>query len=77
MASKILVDIAHPAHFHFFFPAMEIWQSRGYELVLATRDKDITLDLLDNYGLPYTLLSRARPGMVALLRETENSHGHE
>jgi hypothetical protein len=66
MVHVILVDVTHPAHFHFFRPAMEIWQREGHELVVAARDKDITLQLLSSYGYPYACLSKARQGLLGL-----------
>jgi predicted glycosyltransferase len=66
---KVLVDITHPAYFHFFRPAMQIWQDQGYELTIAARDKDLTLPLLDHYSFEYALLSRAQKGMVRLALE--------
>ncbi len=66
---KLLVDITHPAYFHFFRPAMQIWQDQGYELTIAARDKDLTLSLLDHYGFEYVLLSRAQKGMGRLALE--------
>ena len=63
---KILVDVTHPAHFHFFRPAMQIWQEKGYELTVVARDKDVTLQLLDHYQFDYTVLSKARRGLVGL-----------
>lgn len=69
MAPRILVDITHPAHFHFFRPAMEKWQQKGYELIIGARAKDVTLQLLDSFGYEYTVLSQVRSGMVGLFVE--------
>ena len=69
MAPKILVDVTHPAHVHFFRPAMRIWQEKGYKLIVVARDKDVTLPLLDHYGFDYTVLSKARSGLSGLALE--------
>lgn len=69
MSGRILVDITHPAHFHFFRRAMEIWRQNGIELIVAARDKDLTLDLLESHGYDYALLSRARRGLAGLALE--------
>jgi uncharacterized protein len=66
MAKKIIVDISHPAHLHFFRPAIDIWQKKGNDLIIVARDKDITLKLLDEYGLKYICLSKARKGIFGL-----------
>lgn len=67
--SSILVDITHPAHFHFFRPAIEQWQERGYRVIIAAREKDVTTQLLDASGFTYFVLSRARRGVTGLARE--------
>jgi uncharacterized protein len=63
---RIAVDITHPAHFHFFKHAIADWQSRGHDILILSRDKDLTLDLLDEAGLKHHCLSRVRKGMVGL-----------
>ncbi|HVP24385.1 MAG TPA: DUF354 domain-containing protein [Methanomicrobiales archaeon] len=50
---KLLVDVAHPAHVHFFRGFIGEMQSRGHEILITARDKEVTLALLDKYGLPY------------------------
>jgi predicted glycosyltransferase len=72
---KILVDITHPGHVHFFRPAMKIWQGKGYKLLVVARDKDVTLQLLDAYGYDYLCLSKARKGLVGLGRELLEHEG--
>jgi uncharacterized protein len=69
MTKKILVDLTHPAHLHFFRPAMRIWRQRGHQIIIVARDKDITLQLLKEYGISYTCLSKARKGVLGLVRE--------
>ena len=59
---RILVDIHHPKHVHFFRPLIRRWQARGDAVQIVTRDKDITHRLLDLYELPYTCLSRQARG---------------
>lgn len=63
---NLLLDISHPAHLHFFRPAMEIWKQRGHTLIVVARDKDMTLQLLREYGYSYSCLSRARKGVIGL-----------
>lgn len=62
----ILADISHPAHVHFFRHAIDVWRDRGHKVTIVSRDKDITLELLDQYGYQHTCLSRARRGLVGL-----------
>jgi predicted glycosyltransferase len=71
----ILVDISHPAHVHFFRHAIDEWRERGHEVTIVSRDKDITLELLDQYGYRHTCLSRARRGLLGLGRELLEHEG--
>ncbi|MFQ5668397.1 MAG: DUF354 domain-containing protein [Candidatus Binatia bacterium] len=59
---RILLDIHHPKHVHFFRPLIRRWETRGDVVQIVTRDKDITHRLLDLYDLPYVCLSRQRHG---------------
>jgi predicted glycosyltransferase len=59
---RILIDISHPAHVHFFKNAIWKFEERGHTLALASREKDITLDLLDALGFTHSPLSVAPPG---------------
>jgi len=62
MAVRILLDIHHPKHVHFFRPLIRRWQARGDTVQIVTRDKDITHRLLELFGLPYVCLSRQQRG---------------
>jgi predicted glycosyltransferase len=62
----ILVDISHPAHVHFFHNAVGLWRQRGHEVTIVSRDKDVALELLDQYGYQHFCLSRARRGLIGL-----------
>lgn len=66
---RILVDIGHPAHVHLFRNAIKIWLSHGHEVAITTREKDVTLDLLDSYGFTYDVVSKARKGTLGLAYE--------
>ena len=62
----ILCDISHPAHVHFFRNAINTWRQRGQQVTILSRNKDITLPLLDEYGYEHQCLSQARRGVVGL-----------
>lgn len=66
---KIIIDISHPAHVHFFRYAYEIWQEHGHQVKLVARDKDVTLKLLDDYNYPYEVLSKQGSGLTGLSLE--------
>ena len=61
---RILVDISHPAHVHFFRNAISRWREHGHLLRVVARDKDITLDLLNRFKIPHKVLSKARTGVL-------------
>lgn len=50
---RLLIDIAHPAHVHFFRNFMKGMAARGHEIQVTARDKEVTLSLLDAYGFSY------------------------
>ncbi len=68
---RILIDISHPAHVHFFRRAIARFESAGDEVHIVSRQKDITLELLDAYGLQHRVLSSApeNKSLVAFGRE--------
>ena len=56
---RILVDIGHPAHVHFYRNFISRINS-GNEVYVTARDKEVTFSLLNNYGISY--LSRGGGG---------------
>lgn len=66
---RILIDMTHPMHVHFFRHAIRRWREAGHEVRITSRDKDITLALLDEFGLEHTRLGRARRGVAGLALE--------
>ena len=66
---RIAVDITHPAHFHFFKHSIAAWQQHGHSVLVLSRDKDLTLTLLDEAGIPHHCLSTVRKGAVGLAVE--------
>lgn len=66
---RILVNISHPAHVHFFRNAMGLWQEHGHTVRVAARDKDITCSLLKKFRIPFKVMSKARTGLTGLAVE--------
>lgn len=66
---NILIDIIHPAHVHFFRFAIEEFQKKGHQVAVTARQKDVTISLLENFGIPFTVLSEVGQGRAGLLRE--------
>jgi len=57
---RILVDIGHPAHVHMFKNMIWTLENDGHEVKITTRDKDVTLNLLDAYRFNYEFLGKHR-----------------
>jgi len=73
---RILVDLGHPGHVHFYKHAIGNWRARGHTVLLTARDKDVTLDLLRCYGLDHHVLSRVRQGLHGLAIEFAQREWH-
>lgn len=57
---KILINIGHPSHVHFFKNAIKKFQSKGYEIKVTAKDKDNSLYLLNNYGIKHEIAGRSK-----------------
>jgi len=66
---RILIEITHPAHVHFFRNAIAEFQERGHTVAVTAREKDVTTKLLNNYGIPFELLSGIGRSKFALVGE--------
>jgi predicted glycosyltransferase len=66
---RVLIDILHPAHVHFYRNFHDEMQQRGHEVHITARAKDRSLDLLDQYGLPHDHISDQRAGGVGMVTE--------
>jgi predicted glycosyltransferase len=59
---RILIDILHPAHVHFFRNFHNEMEARGHDVCITARDKDRSVELLEAFGLPYQQISRQKSG---------------
>ncbi|HET9843558.1 MAG TPA: DUF354 domain-containing protein [Gammaproteobacteria bacterium] len=57
---KILCDVCHPAHVHFFKNAISQFKTLGHEVLITARNKDCTLNLLNFFKLDHTVLTSSR-----------------
>lgn len=53
---RIIIDINHPAHVHFFKHFIWEMQEKGHEILVTASKKDIAFELLDKYGIKYVSL---------------------
>lgn len=51
---KILIDIGHPAHVHYFRNLINEMKSSGHEFMIIARNKEVTHKLLDFYGIKFS-----------------------
>lgn len=66
---RVLVEILHPAHVHFFRNAIFAWLERGDEVLVLSREKDVANDLLRAYEIPFESISRLGSSKLSLLSE--------
>ena len=64
---KILFDLGHPAHVHYFRNMIRELEKKGHIIGITARDKDITRQLLDAYGLKYSITDKNRKGLLGKL----------
>lgn len=69
---RVLIDILHPAHVHFFKNYALALREQGHELRVLSRQKDVAIDLLDSLKIDHELISTQRPGRWHLARELIN-----
>jgi predicted glycosyltransferase len=66
--TRVLFDISHPAHVHLFKHAIKELEDSS-EVVVASRRKDITVELLDAYDIKHTPISAKGESKLSLLSE--------
>ncbi len=60
---KILIDLNHPAHVHYFRNFIQIMQNKGHKIYVVSRDMEIMKQLLDFYNIKYFLRNK-RPSAI-------------
>ena len=55
---RILFDLGHPAHVHYFKNLIKLLKKNGSQVLIVAREKDVTHSLLKYYNMPY--LSRGK-----------------
>ena len=59
---KLLIDIGHPAHIHYWRNFAKIMNEQGNDVLFTTRDKEITIDLLKHYEFNFKNLGKPYKG---------------
>jgi predicted glycosyltransferase len=55
---KILIDINHPAHVHYFKNFIKEIQTKNFEVIVTNRDLPIINTLLDSYGIDHIIRNK-------------------
>jgi predicted glycosyltransferase len=66
---RVLVDISHPAHVHFFRHPLRLLREGGAEVRVTSRVKDVARTLLDELGIAHEILSIEPSNLVGRARE--------
>jgi uncharacterized protein len=61
---KILIDIGHPAHVHYFRNFIRIMEIKGHEFLIIARDKEVTHKLLKAYNIPYINRGKGKNSLI-------------
>lgn len=61
---KILFDIGHPADVHFFKNLIWVMEKRGHEILITSRRKESTFQLLDYYNFDFIDLGVNKKGLL-------------
>ena len=69
---RVLFDIVHPAHVHFFKHMITGLEARGHQTRIVARDKDVTNALLDRLGFPYETVGRPKKSLFGMAGELLN-----
>ncbi|UJP64872.1 DUF354 domain-containing protein [Mongoliitalea daihaiensis] len=59
---RILIDINHPAHVHYFRNFYKIMTGKGHSILFVSRNKEIEHQLLDHYQIPYINRGKGKEG---------------
>ena len=66
---RVLFDLQHPAHLHFFRNAAARLASEGHAVLFTGRDKDILIELAQELGIEMEVFGVCRKGMRHMATE--------
>lgn len=61
---RFLFDLGHPAHLHFFRNVVARLADEGHRIRITARNKDILVELANNYGMDVEVFGTCRKGVV-------------
>lgn len=63
---RVLFDITHPADVHLFRNAIAQLRAKGAQILVTSRHKEVTFELLDQYQIAHTPISSMKSGLAGL-----------
>ena len=70
---KILIDIGHPAHVHYFKNFIQIMQTKGHDFLICARNKEMTFELLKIYNINFINRGNGGKGLLGKLKYLVNA----
>lgn len=64
---KILIDIGHPGHVHYFRNLMKELKSKNFHFIVTARNKEVTEYLLNNYQIPFIKRGKGKSSRLGKL----------
>ena len=61
---KILIDIGHPAHVHYFRNFIKVMEDKKHQVRVISRDKEVSQILLEKYNIPYVSRGKGGNGLI-------------
>ena len=61
---KILIDIGHPAHVHYFKNTIRILKKKNHKIFITARDKEVSLSLLNKFGFNFRCTGKNKTTLV-------------
>lgn len=61
---KILIDIGHPAHVHYFRNLIKNLQLQDHHVLVIAREKEVSQILLKKYGIDFFSRGRGKSGLI-------------
>ena len=61
---KILIDIGHPAHVHYYRNLISLMKGEGNKFIIIARDRDVIFNLLDAYNIEYVSRGKGKDSII-------------
>ena len=70
----VAITMQHPAHVHFFRPTIRALEAADHTVNVYVRDKSVTSDLLDAYGIDHEVLITGQPSSLCSLARVQATY---